>query len=71
MSFLANSLSRIKPSATMAVSHLAPDVKAEGRDIIGLGAGKPDFATPDTIKTAACERVQRFCASLVQSAGPK
>ena len=58
MSFLAKSLSRIKPSATMAVSQLARELTAQGRDIIGLGAGEPDFDTPDNIKAAAIAAIQ-------------
>ena len=59
MSFLAESLSRIKPSATMAVTQLARDLTAQGRDIIGLGAGEPDFDTPDNIKQAAIAAINR------------
>lgn len=59
MPFLAQSLSRIKPSATMAVSQLARELTAQGRDIIGLGAGEPDFDTPDNIKAAAIAAIQR------------
>lgn len=59
MSFLAESLSRIKPSATMAVTQLARDLTAQGRDIIGLGAGEPDFDTPDNVKAAAIAAIQR------------
>lgn len=53
MSIVANRLSRIKPSPTLAVSSKAAELKAAGRDIIGLGAGEPDFDTPDYIKEAA------------------
>lgn len=53
MSILANRLSRIKPSATLAVTAKAKELKAAGKDIIGLGAGEPDFDTPDFIKDAA------------------
>jgi len=53
MAFLANALSRVKPSATIAVSQKARALRAEGRDVIGLGAGEPDFDTPDHIKQAA------------------
>lgn len=59
MSFLASSLSRIKPSPTIAVTNLARELKAAGRDIIGLGAGEPDFDTPDHIKQAAIEAIRR------------
>jgi aspartate aminotransferase len=53
MSILANRLSRIKPSATLAVTAKAKELKAAGKDIIGLGAGEPDFDTPDFVKAAA------------------
>lgn len=53
MSILANRLSRIKPSATLAVTAKAGELKAAGRDVLGLGAGEPDFDTPDFIKAAA------------------
>jgi aspartate aminotransferase len=53
MSILANRLSRIKPSATLAVTAKAGELKAAGRDVLGLGAGEPDFDTPDFIKDAA------------------
>jgi len=53
MSFLSTTLSRVKPSPTVAVSTLAQELKAAGQDVIGLGAGEPDFDTPQTIKDAA------------------
>ncbi|WP_289041264.1 pyridoxal phosphate-dependent aminotransferase [uncultured Aliiroseovarius sp.] len=53
MTFLSATLDRVKPSPTIAVSTLAAELKAAGRDVIGLGAGEPDFDTPDHIKTAA------------------
>lgn len=53
MAFIADALSRIKPSATIAVTNKARELKAAGRDVIGLGAGEPDFDTPDNIKQAA------------------
>ena len=59
MAFLADVLSRVKPSATIAVSQKARDLKEAGRDVIGLGAGEPDFDTPDNIKQAAIEAIQR------------
>ena len=49
MSFLSKTLDRVKPSPTIAVSNLAMELKAQGRDIISLGAGEPDFDTPDHI----------------------
>jgi aspartate aminotransferase len=59
MAFLADALSRVKPSATIAVSQKARELKAKGRDIISLGAGEPDFDTPDNIKTAAIDAIGR------------
>ncbi len=53
MGFIADSLNRIQPSATIAVSTKARELKAQGRDIISLSAGEPDFDTPDNIKQAA------------------
>jgi aspartate aminotransferase len=53
MAFLADSLARVKPSATIAVTSKARELKAAGRDVIGLGAGEPDFDTPQNIKDAA------------------
>ena len=59
MAFLADSLSRVKPSATIAVSQKARELKATGMDVIGLGAGEPDFDTPDNIKDAAKAAIDR------------
>lgn len=53
MAFLADRLSRIKPSPTIAVSTKAAELKRAGKDVIGLGAGEPDFDTPEHIKEAA------------------
>jgi aspartate aminotransferase len=53
MPFLSDTLARVKPSPTIAVSNLAAELKAQGKDVIGLGAGEPDFDTPDNIKKAA------------------
>ena len=53
MPFLSDTLARVKPSATIAVTNLAAELKAAGRDVIGLGAGEPDFDTPQFIKDAA------------------
>ena len=53
------SLARVKPSATLAVTARARELKREGRDVIGLGAGEPDFDTPDNIKAAAIEAIHR------------
>ena len=59
MAFLADALSRVKPSATIAVTQKARDLKAKGRDVISLGAGEPDFDTPDNVKNAAVEAIRR------------
>ncbi|MFO1037690.1 MAG: pyridoxal phosphate-dependent aminotransferase [Geminicoccaceae bacterium] len=59
MSILSSALGRIKPSPTIAVTNLARELKAQGRDIIGLGAGEPDFDTPDHIKAAAIEAIRQ------------
>ncbi len=59
MSIVSNSLKRIKPSPTMAVTSKAREMRAAGRDIIGLGAGEPDFDTPDNIKEAAIEAIKK------------
>ncbi|MEL7526738.1 MAG: aminotransferase class I/II-fold pyridoxal phosphate-dependent enzyme, partial [Pseudomonadota bacterium] len=53
MGFLADALARVQPSATIAVTNKARELKAAGRDVIGLGAGEPDFDTPENIKAAA------------------
>ncbi|MCI4661821.1 MAG: pyridoxal phosphate-dependent aminotransferase [Neomegalonema sp.] len=53
MSFLSSRLDRVKPSPTIAVTSKAREMKAAGHDVIGLGAGEPDFDTPDNIKAAA------------------
>ncbi|MBO0333086.1 pyridoxal phosphate-dependent aminotransferase [Sneathiella sp. CAU 1612] len=57
MSIIAESLGRIKPSVTIAVTTKAAELKAAGRDVIGLGAGEPDFDTPDNIKEAAIRAI--------------
>ncbi|MDH5391556.1 MAG: pyridoxal phosphate-dependent aminotransferase [Gammaproteobacteria bacterium] len=54
----ANRLSRVKPSPTLAVTALANQLKAEGKDVLGLAAGEPDFDTPDHIKQAAIEAIE-------------
>jgi len=59
MAFLADALSRVKPSATMVVTQKARDLKNAGRDIISLSVGEPDFDTPDNIKQAAIEAIKR------------
>jgi aspartate aminotransferase len=63
MAFLADRTSRVKPSATMAVTDKARALKAASRDVIGLGAGEPDFDTPDNIKEAAIKAIRDGKAS--------
>tara|TARA_Y100001970_G_scaffold294331_1_gene450772 strand:+ start:75759 stop:76964 length:1206 start_codon:yes stop_codon:yes gene_type:complete len=58
MSFLAKRVSRIKPSPTMAITAKAAQMRADGHDVIGLGAGEPDFDTPDNIKSAGIEAIR-------------
>ena len=58
MSILSESLSRIKPSPTMAVVKKATELKSAGKDIISLGAGEPDFDTPENIKQAAIQAIK-------------
>jgi len=59
MSIVSNSLKRIKPSPTIAVTQKARELKAAGKDVIGLGAGEPDFDTPKNIKEAAIEAINK------------
>ncbi|MCB1458270.1 MAG: aminotransferase class I/II-fold pyridoxal phosphate-dependent enzyme, partial [Nitratireductor sp.] len=59
MAFLADALSRVKPSATIAVTQLAREVKATGKDVISLSVGEPDFDTPQNIKNAAIAAINR------------
>ena len=58
-SFLSETLSRVKPSATIAISDKARELRESGVDVIGLSAGEPDFDTPDNIKQAAVEAINR------------
>ena len=58
MGFISDSLNRIQPSATIAISNKAMAMKAEGKDVIGLAAGEPDFDTPDNIKEAAIAAIR-------------
>ena len=57
MSIISDSLKRIKPSPTIAVTQKARELRAAGKDVIGLGAGEPDFDTPDNIKEAAIKAI--------------
>lgn len=59
MSFIANRLNLVKPSPTLAVTAKAAELKAAGKDVIGLGAGEPDFDTPDFVKQAAIEAINK------------
>ena len=58
MSIISNSLKRIKPSPTIAVTQKARELRAAGKDVIGLGAGEPDFDTPENIKNAAIKAIR-------------
>ena len=58
MSIISDSLKRIKPSPTIAVTQKARELRAAGKDVIGLGAGEPDFDTPDNIKNAAIKSIK-------------
>ena len=59
MAFLADALSRVKPSATIMMTQKARDLKAKGKDVISLSVGEPDFDTPDHIKDAAIDAIRR------------
>ncbi len=59
MAFIADTLARVKPSATIAVTQKARELKAQGREIISLSVGEPDFDTPDNVKAAAIAAIQR------------
>ena len=61
MAFLSDTLARVKPSPTIAVTNKARELAAAGRDIIGLGAGEPDFDTPQNIKDAAKAAIDAGC----------
>ncbi|NBT33195.1 MAG: pyridoxal phosphate-dependent aminotransferase, partial [Rhodobacteraceae bacterium] len=58
MAFLSATLDRVKPSPTIAVTTKAQELKAAGRDVIGLGAGEPDFDTPANIKAAGIKAIE-------------
>ena len=58
MSIISDSLKRIKPSPTIAVTQKARELRAAGKDVIGLGAGEPDFDTPNNIKNAAIKAIK-------------
>lgn len=69
MSLVATRLAAIKPSPTLAVSARAAQLKAEGKDIIGLGAGEPDFDTPQFIKDAAVEAMKKGLTKYTPAGG--
>ena len=58
MPFLSDTLTRVKPSPTIAVTTLAAELRAQGRDVIGLGAGEPDFDTPENIRAAGIRAIE-------------
>ena len=59
MAFISDALGRMKPSATIALTQMARDLKAERDDVISLALGEPDFETPDHIKEAAIDAIRR------------
>ena len=69
MAFLADQIMRIKPSATIAVTDKARALKAAGRDVVGLGAGEPDFDTPKDIVEAGIEALKAGWTHYGPSAG--
>ena len=75
MSIISDSLKRIKPSPTIAVSQKARELKAAGKDVIGLGAGEPDFDTPNNIKNAAIKAIRggdtKYTCLLYTSPSPR
>ena len=58
MSIISNNLKRIKPSPTIAVTQKARELRAAGKDVVGLGAGEPDFDTPINVKNAAIKAIK-------------
>ena len=58
MSIISDNLKKIKPSPTIAVTQKARELRVAGKDVIGLGAGEPDFDTPDNIKDAAINAIK-------------
>ena len=59
MSFISDTLKRIKPSATMVITAKAAQLKREGKKVIGLSSGEPDFDTPKHVKEAAIEAINK------------
>ncbi len=71
MSFIANRLSSIQPSPTLAITALANSLAAEGKDVVGFGAGEPDFDTPRHIKDAAIDALNKGFTRYIDVAGLK
>src|SRR5471030_887432 len=69
MSLVANRLKVIKPSPTLAVSAKAAKLKAEGKDVVAMGAGEPDFDTPDFIKEAAIAAIRKGLTKYTAAGG--
>ncbi|MFO1115623.1 MAG: pyridoxal phosphate-dependent aminotransferase [Beijerinckiaceae bacterium] len=69
MAFLADALSRVRPSATIAVTQKARDLKAQGRQVIDLSVGEPDFDTPDNVKQAGIEAIRKGYTKYTPVAG--
>ena len=69
MSLLADRLKAIKPSPTLAVSAKAAKLKAEGKDVIAMGAGEPDFDTPQFIKDAAIAAINKGLTKYTPAGG--
>ncbi len=69
MSIISDSLKRIKPSPTIAVTQKARELKAAGKDVIGLGAGEPDFDTPEKISQAAIDSLLSGATHYMASSG--
>ncbi len=69
MDLLARTLASVKPSPTLAIVARAAELRAAGRDIISLGAGEPDFDTPDNVKAAAIEAIRRGDTKYTKSDG--
>ena len=69
MTLQSASLSRVKPSATLAADAKAKELKAQGKDVIGLAAGEPDFDTPDNIKEAAIKAIRDGKTKYTQADG--
>src|SRR2546421_10177198 len=69
MTFVARRLAAIKPSPTLAVSAKAAKLKAEGKDVIAMGAGEPDFDTPQFIKDAAVAAINKGLTKYTAAGG--